>query len=239
MLISLIIPLYNEEKRLTHYFPKLYIFMSKNFDERTFEIILIDDGSVDNTKQIANQLDQIYTDIALKIVSYHRNQGKGYAIQAGVLIAKGDYIFFSDIDLSTDLAFIKKALALLQFKNFDIVIPSRRLKQSSLVKKQSYLREYMGKTYTYLANRILNLEFTDITCGLKGFKRESAKKIFRFLSSRTWSFDAEILYKAKQLNYKIAEIPTVWKNDQNSKVNLFSDSLKSFIDLIKIRLTNV
>ncbi len=234
--VTIIIPLYNEEKRLPKFLPLLLSDTKKYLlPKYPYEIIFVNDGSSDKTaSKISNVKHQIPN--IIKLIGYKKNQGKGYAIKKGVEKAQGEYIFFTDIDLSVDLAHLKNALKILE-QGADAVIASRRLPESQILIHQNKIRETLGQIYRNLTRSILSLDVTDITCGFKGFKKRVARKIFSLLVCRRWSFDAELIYLLKKFNYKLREIPVKWKNNSDTKVRLTSDIVFSFIEVLKIRFT--
>jgi len=233
MFISVIIPIYNEENRLPIYLPILAQTVLEYFDCNSFEILFVNDGSRDKTLDIIKKF--INNNSAFRIVSYEINKGKGFAIKKGVESAKGNYIFFSDLDMSVDWKVFPEAFSQM-VSGVDIVVTSRRLPKSIVVVPQKWYRIFFGWLYVFIANTILGTSYSDITCGFKGFTHKSAIVLFDNLVSERWSFDAEILYKAKKMKLRVKELPIVWKNDFNSKVSLSKDVLRSFIELVRIRL---
>lgn len=229
MLISIIIPVYNEEKRVY----KAVNALNKYLPRQKFksEVLFVNDGSTDKTlpKVRKSKCNFIY-----KIISYKTNQGKGYAIRKGVLEAKGDYILFMDADMSTPIESLDDFLPHI-YKKIPVIIGTRHTKRAEVLVRQNMMRENMGKAYTLLANLILGSGVSDFTCGFKCFSKSSAKNIFTNLKIKRWSFDAEVIFLAYRLQFRIKEVPVVWMNDSNSKVNLWRDIIGSFFDLIKIR----
>ncbi len=228
--LSVIIPLYNEQKRL-HNLMHIYNYLSgKKFD---WEIILVNDGSTDQTKKAvvkmlkSNNLKNTY------LVSYIHNKGKGFAIKRGTLEACGEYRLFTDIDLSAPIEEFNKFIPYL--KDYDIIIGSRRKRGSRLIIHQPKLREKLGKGFTKLSQVSLGLSLTDFTCGFKCFSKEAAEKIFSRQKIDRWGFDTEILFIGKKMGFSIKEVPVVWKNDRETKVRLPQDIINSLYDLIKIR----
>lgn len=228
--LSVIIPLYNEEKRLIKL---LEIYRYLNNQKFSWEIILINDGSNDRTKKIASRMIRYNSFKNIILISYKKNRGKGFAIKNGMLKAIGEHRLFIDIDLSTPLKEIKKILFFA--KKFDIVIGSRKRKGAKVIKHQSRIREKLGKEFTRLSQKFLGIKVTDFTCGFKCFSANSAEKIFLMQKIERWGFDAEILFLAQKLNIPVKEIAIVWKNDSETKVRLPKDIVISFIDLFKIR----
>lgn len=226
--ISIVIPIYNEEKRITNLSEIYKYFKRKHL---TCEVILVNDGSTDQT---AKTLREISKKFKFKLISYRKNRGKGYAIKAGMMKAGGKYRLFTDIDLSTPIEEFNKFIP--YFKNYDIIIGSRKKKGAKLIIHQSKLREKLGKGFTKLSQIVLQLDTTDFTCGFKCFSKIAAEGIFSRQRINRWGFDAEILFLAKKFGYKIKEIPVKWSNDPRSRVKFPQDIISSLLDLLKIRL---
>lgn len=225
--LSVIIPLYNEQKRLNKLI-KLYKYLKKqNF---TYEVILVNDGSKDNTLK---RTDNLSKDFKFNLITYKENRGKGFAIRTGMLAAQGQNLLFTDIDLSTPIEEFNKFLPLL--KKQRIIIGSRKTKGSVLQKRQGIMRESLGKGFTLLSQVILGLQISDFTCGFKCFSKKAAKEIFSKQRIERWGFDSEILFLAKKLGYEITEIPVRWSNDPGTKVKFPGDIFRSLVDLYRIR----
>lgn len=229
--LSFVIPVFNEEKRLKKGMEIAINYLSNQ--TYASELILVNDGSTDNTKNIINKFHrQKINKLLIRIINSPTNIGKGGAISKGVLAATGKYIFFSDVDFSTPISNIQKFMS--QLTKNDITIGSRRLDKSNIKKHQNFIREFLGKGFTLLSNFILGLNHSDLTCGFKGFKNKVAKKLFKLQKINGWAFDPEILFLAKKFNYQVKEIPVLWKNDPNTKVNLFTDLPLSLYSLLTI-----
>ena len=218
MKLSVIIPVYNEAARL----PRALALCKKYPD---WEFIFVDDGSTDNNAQLIKQAG--YT-----LISYPINRGKGYALKQGIAAASGNYLLISDVDFSTPLSELPKLL----HQSTDIVIGSRKTKGATITKHQTKLREWLGRQFTNLTNLWLGTRVTDVTCGFKLFKTPIAKKLFSLAKINRWGYDAEILYLAKKLGFKVSEVPVIWRNDERTRVMLLPDIIRSLWDLILIRL---
>lgn len=229
--LSAVIPVYNEQGKIESTYRTIKRYLDNQ--RYNYEIIIVDDGSKDETSHIIERL--IKADINIKIYLNPNNLGKGAAVKRGILKSNGKYILFLDADLSTPIEELEKFLPWFN-EGFDIVIGSRRTAGANIQKHQLLHREFMGIVYTWLANKLLLLEVSDITCGFKCFKKEVALDIFQKQRSADWSFDAEILSIARRRHYKIKEVPVNWWNYPRSHVVLFRDSIKSFFGLIKIRI---
>lgn len=227
MEISIIIPAYNEEKIIGKSISKVIGFLeNKKFD---YEIIVVDDCSKDRTRSIINN----FNSKKIILIENKKNIGKGYSIKKGILNAKKNLVLFSDADLSTPIEELNSLLKYID--DYDIVIGSRRMKKSVIKIKQPLYRRLPGNMFPILVNFIILKDIRDTQCGFKLFKRDAAKNVFKKQRIRGFCFDVEILYLAKNAGYKIKEVPITWNNFADSKVNAITDSIKMFIDLVKIR----
>jgi len=228
---------YNEEKRIAKTIKALLEGVS--FDGLKLEkVIFVDDGSKDKTKlKIKEQKSKIERKLKAKIriISYTKNRGKGYAIKKGMLASKSDYTLMFDADMSTGIKEFKKFLPYIK-ENVPVIIGTRKNGESIVVKHQPLYRELLGRGFTLLSNIILDTWVTDFTCGFKAFSKIAKDRIFTNTIVDRWSYDAEILYLARKMNFKIQEISVIWNNDERTKVNLIKDLPETLADLIKIRL---
>ncbi len=224
--LSLIIPAYNEEKRLPSSITKIIDYFSKI--DYLYEIIVVDDASDIPIAQ--------YLPSRIKVIRNLQNKGKGFSVKQGVLAATGEYIFFSDADLSTPISEIDKLLTALDH-GADVSIGSRGLLASDIQVAQPIWRQTMGKMFNVLVRLLILPGIYDTQCGFKGFKREIAKKVFPQLTIEGFGFDIEVLFLAKKYGAQVIEIPIAWKNDKESTVNPFTDSLKMLVDIFKIRFS--
>ena len=172
----------------------------------------------------------------LKIISYPNNKGKGYALRQGVLASKGESVLLSDADLSTPIEELSYMLPLISGREYDVVIGSRALKPETIIKKQPWWRQGMGKIFNRIV-RLLVLEgFKDTQCGFKLFSGEAARTLFKEARIDRFAYDVEILALAKKRSYRVLEVPVRWLNSPASKVHPVFDSLQMLFDLVKIRL---
>ncbi len=236
-MLSIVIPYYNEEKRLDSGEKlidgvKSILTIFKN----PLEFILVDDGSLDNTAIILNRVRESLNDVSMKVVSYLPNRGKGYAVKQGVLNCKGDKIIVMDADFSIDIAEIPRFVQ--ELDSYDVVVGSKKHLLTQTRKKQKVPRRILGKGYTSITNHLLGLNLTDITCGFKAFQSEAGKNIFKRQRIDRWAYDSETLFIAKKLNYSLKELPVSWYHVEGSRVNPIADTGKSFKDLIRILFNN-
>lgn len=230
--ISLIVPLFNESKRIAKSLPVIEGALDTLEKKLAIagELVLVNDGSTDDTLNVVKSMSRFRN---TKIVSYPNNSGKGYAIKKGFEAATGNFIFFVDADLSTPINYIEEFL---QYADNAIIIGSRKLQPDLIKVPQSFIRQKGGRAFTIITNFILRTSVTDFTCGFKMFPSAIGKKIFRQVTISRWGFDAEVIYLAKYFGYTIHEVPVVWSNDTGSKVRLSKDVLGSLWDIIKIRI---
>ena len=228
--LSVVIPVFNESKRIHNLIEISNYIKSKKF---LSEIIVVNDGSKDDTLKKINQLKNIHN---LKIVSYVKNMGKGYAIKKGISEAAGKCILFCDVDLSTPIQELDHFLPFIN--SYDIVMATRRIKDSKLIARQSTLREILGRAFTFLSQIILNLQISDFTCGFKLFSQNAANEIFPLLTIDRWGFDSELLFVAKKKGFRIREVGVKWQNNPLTKVKFPNDIFISLSELIKIRINN-
>ena len=171
MKISVIIPAYNEEKRIVKTIKRISEYMSDKFPD--YEIIVVNDGSKDNTVKVVEDLDLE----KVRVLNNPGNRGKGYAVRNGMLNSDGDVRLFSDADLATPIEELDKFMPYFK-EGYDIVIGSRALKESNIEKHQPFYRELMGKTFNFLVQRITIKGIKDTQCGFKAFTKEAAKRVF-------------------------------------------------------------
>ena len=233
--LSFVIPVYNEEQRLGKTFKALKDFVTPN-GLKLSEVIFVDDGSVDRTKAIikANQKAIEKTlEAKIRIVSYGKNRGKGYAVKQGMLASDASYTLFFDADISTPLTELSKFMPFV-VKDADVIIGTRKNGKSTVLEHQPKLRESLGKAFTLITKTFLRLKVTDFTCGFKMFSKEAKNKVFAKSAIETWGYDAEILYLANKFKYPIFEKAVTWSNDKNTKVKLYKAIPQTFYELFLI-----
>ena len=232
--LSVIVPAYNEEKRLPETLREIDDYLRKqNFES---EIIVVSDGSKDRTVEVSkNLISEIKN---LRVIEFKENRGKGFGVKEGMMGALGKFRLFTDADNSTPIAQIEKMWPWFE-KGYDIVIGSRDIKGAILDPPQPFFRRFTGEVFKYLRKIIVDLwSIEDSQCGFKCFSKRVAEDIFPKCKISRFAFDPEILLIAKKLRYKIKETPIYWKNDLQSKVK-FKSMVKMLIDLFKIRLNEI
>jgi len=229
--LSVIIPAYNEADYIEETLTKVKEFLANNFISS--EIIVVDDGSSDNTAEKVSALAS--ENKAIRLIKNEKNKGKGASVREGMLAAKLDYVLFSDADLSTPIDEVLKFFDYFEY-GCDVVIGSRALHESQLIKKQGFLRRNMGRVFNMLVQLLLFEGINDTQCGFKCFKQEAAKKVFGLQKIMGFSFDVEVLCIAERLGYSIKEIPIRWINREASRVSVVRDSFMMFFDLVRIKI---
>ncbi len=230
MEISIVIPAYNEEKRIGKTLERVYEYFKKKKTE--FEIIVVDDGSNDRTVEIVEKFSSDKKEI--RILKHEKNMGKGKAVKTGILDAKGNLILFTDADLSTPIEEFEKLKKAIE-NGYDIAIGSRGLKDSKIVIPQPFYRRIIGRIFPLLVKLIVIKDFKDTQCGFKLFKKDIAKKIFSQLKTEGFAFDVEVLARGKKENFKIAEVGVLWYNSPESKVSILKSPFKMFLELNRIK----
>lgn len=228
--LSLVVPAYNEEKIIGENLKKIIRFLSGR--KYGWEIIVADDGSKDGTSDIVKN----FQNSNVRLIKLDKNKGKGAALRAGFLAARGEYALFSDADLSVPIESLDNFLEKLR-ENY-VVIGSRRIKGAKILMHQPFIRENMGRVFTFLTKIVTGVNISDFTCGFKGFRNRAAKKIFAKSLINRWAYDAEIIFLARKFGFKVAQIPVSWTNRKDTRVVLGNVILESFRDLVRIRLND-
>jgi dolichyl-phosphate beta-glucosyltransferase len=228
--VSLIIPVYNEERRVPVFAGEILRFAA-SFPEPV-EVLFVDDGSLDGTAALLRR--ETAATPQARVISYSPNTGKGRAIAVGVEQARGLFILFTDLDLSVPLDLLPAFLDALR-GGAEVVIGSRRIPGAEIRVHQPWHRELMGDVFRRLTRAMLLPGVSDFTCGFKGFTAAAAKDLFGSLTIPWWGFDVEILYLARRRGHRLAEIPVPWINSGQTKVRLSRDVIGSLREIIVIR----
>lgn len=226
--ISIVIPVYNEENRISKTLTNLTNYLDNQ--EYSWEIIIVDDGSSDNT---AEQIKPYLKDLRIKLINLPHS-GKGSAIQKGMLSANGKIRLMCDADMAMPVKYIADFISEINDKAYDIVIGSRQISGSKRFNESGF-RHLMGRVYNFWIKILLISDYQDTQCGFKAFTASSAAKIFPFQQLKGFGFDVEILVIASLKKYKLKELPIEWHHDQESKVNPVLDAISMFVDTIKIK----
>lgn len=231
--LSIVIPAYNEEKRLPRALARLRDYFAAHGTALAgYEILVVDDGSRDATPKIAQEWTRDLP--SLRLVSNGQNRGKGYSVRHGMLEARGRLALFTDADLSSPIEELEKLLAAIRAGN-QVAIGSRALDRSLIETHQSALREVAGMIFNGFVRLFTGLPYHDTQCGFKIFVREPCRIVFEQQRIEGFGFDPEILFLAKRHGLRGAEVPVRWAHDPATKVHVVRDSLRMFGDLIYIR----
>jgi len=228
--LSIVIPAYNEEKRIGRTLDNYLNFFSKKLKD--FEIIVVLNGCIDNTLDIVKNFNK--KNKKIKYLDFKEAIGKGGAIVEGFKKAKGNLIGFVDADLATKSDAFYGLVK--NINDYDGIIASRWMKGSKINIKQPLLKRIGSRGFNFLVKLLFNLNFKDTQCGAKLFKKYVIKNILNDLKITRWAFDVNLLYSAKRKHYKIKEIPTEWNAVKASHFNLFRAIPEMFLGLVRLRL---
>ncbi len=228
--LSIIIPAYNEERRLPRTLPLIRDWVEARGLHA--EVIVVDDASTDGTAAAVYQFRDQFPSLYLLTTGPH-NHGKGYAVRTGMLAARGRLSLFTDADLSAPIEEASKLLAALE--SCEVAIGSRAVDRSLIEVHQSRRRELAGIAFNKAVQVVTGLPFVDTQCGFKAFVTERARIIFEQQRIQGFGFDPEILFLAKRHGLRIREVPVRWSHDPATKVRVLSDGLGMFADLFRIR----
>ena len=232
--LSIIFPIYNEQKRLKKAFAEILKF-KRFFNKKKLEIVFSDDGSSDKSQKLIEEFVKKNSNkLLLKKILSSTNRGKGHALKLGINLATKKWILTSDLDLSVPLNQIiswkKKNL----IKENNIIFGSRNVKNS--IVKANILRMLLGKIFNFLVKNLLDISLKDTQCGFKLYRRSHAKKIFKELNSRGFSHDLEIVLLSKKRKIKIIELPVKWEHKKGSKLNIFLEPVKMFLNILILKI---
>ena len=228
--ISIVIPAYNEESRLSPTLDRVLNFVRQRAWDA--EVIVVDDGSRDRTTDIVR--DYAQSDGIVRLIQNPGNRGKGYSVRSGVLNARGKIVLFSDADLSSPIEEAPKLLEALE-NGADIAIGSRWMRSELQTKRQSLARQVLGRVFNLLLRVVLRLDFKDTQCGFKAFRRHAAKEVFQLQKIERWGFDPEILFLARRAGLKTVEVPVRWGHDNGTRINPLADGSRMVADMLRVR----
>ncbi|OGU11269.1 MAG: glycosyl transferase [Geobacteraceae bacterium GWC2_58_44] len=232
---TIVIAAYNEEKRLPETLTKIQAYLAAT--NLHAEIVVVDDGSTDNTASMVRALSEGMR--GLRLISYPRNRGKGYALRKGVLSSQGRLVLVTDADLSTPIEELETLRPHLSSHGHHIAIGSRALPLSEIVEAQPPWRRGMSRLFNGIVKVLVIDGFKDTQCGFKLFTGEVARSLFHKARIDRFAYDVEILALARNHGYRVAEVPIKWKNSTASKVRPVLDSVQMLSDLVKIRMVTI
>jgi len=227
---SIIIPAYNESGRIRPTLDELLRYtQQRNWN---VEILVVDDGSRDDTAQIVREYGKSHPQILL--VENPGNRGKGFSVRNGMLHARGDVCLFTDADLSSPISEAPKLFEAIA-SGADIAIGSRWLRSDLQTERQPLYRQAFGRIFNLVLRLFLGLNFADTQCGFKAFRRQAAQRIFPLQRIERWGFDPEILFLARRLGLTVKEVPVVWAHSEGTRLHPFRDGLRMFVEVLRIR----
>ena len=229
--LSIVIPAYNEALRIGGTLEKVRQYAeTRNY---LCELILVDDGSRDETPEILTDFQERYA--KARILRNEPNRGKGFTVRRGVLEARGEFVLFTDADLSAPIEETNKLLAALETSGADAAVGSRALDRRLIGVHQPWRREMAGRVFNLLVRIFTGLKIRDTQCGLKLFRRVTTRRAFELQRVTGFGFDPELLFLIERLGGKIVEVPVRWNDNPATKVHFLRDSTRMFFDLIALR----
>lgn len=227
--VSIVIPAFNEASRIRKSLHRIAEYLHSV--PYSTEVIVVDDGSTDDT---VNAVEAVHFP-GLRVIRNGRNRGKGFSVRNGVMSAVGEYVLFSDADLSAPIEEMDKLLAAALNENADVVVGSRALDMKTIEKHQSLLRESGGRLFNVMVQTLLGLKIKDTQCGFKLFKRSSVQAAIRQQTIDGFGFDPELLFLMSRQGLKIVEVSVRWSHVEGSKIRFLRDGVRMFTDLLRIR----
>lgn len=232
MELSIVIPAYNEEKRISKTLEEYYSFFKREFGNN-FEIIVIPNNCNDNTFETAKKMSENRKNIRVYNIPHYA--GKGGAVMKGFELANGNLIGFADADNSTNPENFFKLYK--NIGNSDGIIASRKIKGAIISPKRKLSEEFSSMGFNLAVKILFNLEYKDTQCGAKLFRKNAAKFLAQEITEKGWAFDVDILHICKKNKFKVIEYPIFWSDSEGSKLT-FADGMNSLIRLIKYRIRN-
>ena len=230
MTYSIVIPAFNESSRLRPTLDKLLAYVhEQNWD---VEILVVNDGSKDDTAQVVREYGKIHPEILL--IENPGNRGKGYSVRNGMLHSRGDICLFTDADLSAPIEEAGKLLSAIN-KGADVAMGSRWLNTELQTERQPLYRQAFGRIYNMVLRIVLGMKFVDTQCGFKAFRRSAVQRIFPLQKIERWGFDPEILFLAHRAGLRVDEVPVVWAHSEGTRLNPLRDGIKMFGEVLRIR----
>lgn len=231
--LSIVIPAYNEADRLGNTLPTVVAYLKEHSPDS--EIIVVDDGSADNTAALSREILEDSGSLRTSVISYKSNLGKGRAVRLGLLAARGDVALFSDADLSTPIAEAPKLIEPIANGQADLTFGSRALDRSLIGVHQPWRREQGGRVFNLVVRLATGLPFWDTQCGFKAFRMHVFRPLVEAATVDRFGFDVELLYLAYRAGLRLKEIPVRWDHNEGGKINLATDSFKMVSEVGLIR----
>jgi glycosyltransferase involved in cell wall biosynthesis len=231
--LSIIVPAYNEAERLGR--TLLTIFAYLRAESIDGEVIVVDDGSTDNTIRIAEESIATAQFEAARVIRVSPNRGKGHAVHTGLLAAHAPIVLFTDADLSTPIEETPKLVEPIRRGECDLTFGSRALDRGLIGVHQPWRREQGGRVFNVLVRMATGLPFWDTQCGFKAFRLDVCRPLIQAATIERFGFDVELLFIAQRAGLRLREIPVRWDHNEGSKVSVMRDSLRMFDEVRVIR----
>ncbi len=232
---SIVIPAYNEAERIGASLDRILAFIAES--RWSAEIIVVNDGSRDNTSQVVQEYSR--RNPIIRVLENPGNRGKGYSVRNGMLNASGQVLLFTDADLSSPIEEANKLFAVIESGQADVAIGSRYLQSELQTRKQPLHRRMLGRAFNGALRMILGLSYVDTQCGFKAFNRKAVTTIFPNMKIERWGFDPEILFLARRYGLRVAEVPVSWAHDHRSKISPLRDGTRMLGELLRIRMNSL
>jgi dolichyl-phosphate beta-glucosyltransferase len=229
--LSIIIPAYNEADRIGQTLESTFAYLAEQ--PYSSEVLVVNDGSQDATREVVAHYQERFGP-RLRLLDNPGNRGKGYAVRNGMLAAEGEILLFYDADLATPLSELPLLLGPIEEGRYDVVFGSRALDRSLIGRRQSRVREMIGRIGNLVQYLFTGLPYHDTQCGCKAFRREVATRVFPLQRIDGFGFDPEILFLARTQGWRLLETPVRWNHIPGSKVHLLATPLKALLEVMRI-----
>jgi dolichyl-phosphate beta-glucosyltransferase len=227
---SIVIPAYNESARIAASLDKILRYCDEH--QWDAEILVVDDGSSDNTAEIVRRYAREHP--PLQLLPNPGNRGKGYSVRNGMLHAQGEILLFSDADLSSPIEEASKLFEAIA-RGADVAIGSRWMRSELQTEKQPLHRQLFGRLFNLALRITLGLKFKDTQCGFKAFTRRAAQTVFPLQTIERWGFDPELIYLAQKFGFRVEEVPVAWAHREGTRINPLRDGIRMLGEMLQIR----
>ena len=227
---SIVIPAYNEKARIGATLTEVVRCVGEKGWRA--EVIVVDDGSTDQTASIVKAVAEEHPYI--RLLANGQNRGKGYSVRNGMLHAQGDIVLFTDADLSSPIQEAERLFAAIR-SGADVAIGSRWLERSRQTIQQPLYRRFFGRCFNLVTRMIMRLPFADTQCGFKAFTHHAAQMVFQLQKIERWGFDPEILFIALKRRLVVQEVPVTWGHDERSRISYLRDGMQMLKELLYVR----
>src|SRR5712692_4504313 len=231
--LSIVVPAYNEAARLGTTLRTILDYL--NDTEEDAELVVVDDGSQDETAVVAERAVAKCGAVTARVIRYEPNRGKGYAVRTGLLAAAANIASFSDADLSTPITEMPRLVDPIRNGEYDLTFGSRALDRSLIGTHQPWRREQGGRVFNLIVRAATGLPFWDTQCGFKAFRMKVCRPLIEAAQIDRFGFDVEWIYLAHLAHLRLREIPVRWNHDAASKVAVLRDSFRMLDEVRRIR----